>query len=176
MNDIELIEVSPDYSEQIREYAAEFSSDQMKAVPEEGRIPGLDNLEEYDSVEKWLEYCKKMTGKTACFLSIRKSDHKIIGALILRRKLEYDDDDPEFCSHIGYSVRPSERMKGYAAKQLRLGLIKAKEAGLKTVRLICRDINTGSIRTILANGGRYVDSIYGEESGMTINRYDISLD
>ena len=47
MNDIELIEVSPEYSEQIREYAAEFSSDQMKAVPEEGRIPGLDNLEEY---------------------------------------------------------------------------------------------------------------------------------
>jgi len=176
MEKIRLVPVSPEYAEQIREYAAEFSSDRLKAVPEEGRVPGLDGLEEYPSVNEWLCFCSEMSGKISWFLSVRESDNRVVGALSLRHSLEYDDDGPEFCSHIGYSVRPSERMKGYAAKQLRLGLIKAKEAGLKTVRLICRDINTGSIRTILANGGRYVDSIYGEESGMTINRYDISLD
>ena len=117
-----------------------------------------------------------MSGKISWYISVRKSDNRIVGALILRHSLEYDDDDPDFCSHIGYSVRPSERLKGDAKEQLRLGLEKAKEAGLQNVRLICRDINTGSVRTILANGGRYIDSLYGEESGMTIDRYDISLD
>ena len=51
--------------------------------------------------------------------------------------------------------------------------MKAREMGIGTVRLVCCDRNTGSIRTILANGGVYVDSVYGEESGLTVNRYDI---
>ena len=43
------------------------------------------------------------------------------------------------------------------------------------VRIICRDINIGSNRTILANGGKFVDAIYGEESSMTVHRYDVPI-
>ena len=81
----------------------------------------------------------------------------------------------EFASNFGYSVRPSERGKGYAKEQLRLGLQKAKAFGLNRVRIVCRDRNIGSNKTILANGGIYVDTIHGSESGLNINRYDIPI-
>ncbi|MDE7292180.1 MAG: GNAT family N-acetyltransferase [Treponemataceae bacterium] len=109
-------------------------------------------------------------------MSVRESDGKIVGFVIFRHKLEYDDDDEEFASNFGYSVRTSERGKGYAKEQLRLGLQKAKKFGLRKVRIVCRDINIGSNKTILANGGIYVDTIRGMESGLAINRYDIRLD
>ena len=54
-------------------------------------------------------------------------------------------------------------------------IVKAKEMGLDKVRIVCRDINIGSNKTILANSGVYVDMIHGEVSGMNINRYDIPL-
>ena len=114
-----------------------------------------------------------MKDRISWYMSVRKDDGRIVGFCCLRHKLEYDDDDPEFASHIGYSVRPSERGKGYAKEQLRQLLRIANEAGIESVRVVCRDINIGSICTILTNGGVFADSVYGEESGMTINRYDI---
>ncbi|MBO4887368.1 MAG: GNAT family N-acetyltransferase [Firmicutes bacterium] len=173
MSELELVEVSEKYLQQIEDYCAEFPADRMQVTAVPDQIPGLQGLEEFESVPEWLRYTKKMTGKISWYLSVRREDGKVIGAVCLRHKLEYDDDDPEFASHIGYSVRPSERRKGYAKEQLRLALKKAKELGIDPVRLICRDINIGSVRTIEACGGVYLDSLYGEESGLTINRYDI---
>ena len=49
----------------------------------------------------------------------------------------------------------------------------AKTLGLDKARIVCRDINIGSNKTILANGGVYVNTIHGELSDMNINRYDI---
>ena len=147
----------------------------MRVTADPDRIPGLDMLEESDSAAAWLQWLDTMRGKVSAFLSVRQADGRVIGALMLRHRLEYDDDDPEFASHIGYSVRPDERRKGYAKEQLRLGLEQARGIGLERVRLICSDRNTGSIRTILANGGIYVDSVTGEESGLCVNRYDIIL-
>ena len=173
MNELELIKPSGKYCEKIAEYRAEFPPDRMRVTLDPDRIPGLDHLEKFSSVSDWLNYCREMTGKITWYLSVRKSDGKLVGAACLRHRLEYDDDDIEFASHIGYSIRPCERGKGYAKEQLRLVLQKAKELGIAPVRIVCLDCNIGSIRTILSNGGIYIDSITGEESGLTINRYDI---
>ncbi|MBQ7655653.1 MAG: GNAT family N-acetyltransferase [Clostridia bacterium] len=162
-------------AEKIEEYRAEFPADRMRVTYDPERIPGLDRLENYDSVPDWLRFCESMKGKITWYMTVRESDGKIVGFLCLRHKLEYDDDDPEFCSHIGYSIRPSEQRNGYAKEQLRLGLEKAKGLGLTSVRVICRDINIGSEKTILANGGIYLDTLHGEESGLNVNRYDIPL-
>ena len=173
---IRLLRPSAEDAERIAEYRAEFPSDRMRVTLDPDRIPGLDYLEAYDSVQDWLRFCETMAGKISWFMAVRKDDEKIVGFCCLRHGLEYDDDDIEFASHIGYSIRPSERGKGYAKEQLRLALIEAKALGLQRVRIVCRDCNIGSIRTIMANGGVFVDAIHGEESGLTIHRYDIPTD
>lgn len=58
--------------------------------------------------------------------------------------------------HIGYVIRPSERKKGYGAKILRLGLLKAKTKGLKKVLIDCRENNIASKKIIEANGGVFI--------------------
>lgn len=173
-----LILVSPALADarKIEECRAEFSTGWTRVNYNPDRIPGLDGLESHPTVADWLRYCDAMRGKISWFMTVRESDGRIVGFLCLRHRLAYDDDDdPEFCSHVGYSIRPSERGKGYAKEQLRLGLEKAKAIGLKKVRLICLDTNTGSQKTILANGGIFLDTLHGEESGLNVNRYDILL-
>lgn len=78
-----------------------------------------------------------------------------LGFLSLR--LELNDYLLNEGGHIGYSIRPSQRQKGYAKEQLRQGLVKAHEAGISPVLVTCMDTNEASRRTILANGGMLED-------------------
>lgn len=65
--------------------------------------------------------------------------------------------------HIGYSIRPSERQKGYAKEQLRLGLEVAGTKNLSRVLVTCDETNEASRRTILACGGNLEDVREGTE-------------
>ena len=58
-----------------------------------------------------------------------------------------------FAGHIGDSVRPTERNKGYATEQIRLALLECKKIGLKKVLITCNKNNVASARTIIKNGG-----------------------
>lgn len=55
--------------------------------------------------------------------------------------------------HIGYSIRPSERGKGYAKETLRQGLQLAKAKNIKKALVTCSVNNLASRSVILANGG-----------------------
>ena len=61
--------------------------------------------------------------------------------------------------HIGYSVVPSERNKGYSKIILKLGLSKARELGIFKVLMVCRDNNNISEKTIKSCGGKFNKSI-----------------
>ena len=172
---IRLISPAREYAEQILQYRDEFPADRERVTYDPDRIPGMDHLEEFGDVDEWLRFCEEQKGRISWYMSVRERDGRIVGFCCLRHRLEYDDDDPEFASNIGYSVRPSERGKGYGTEQLRLLLEKAGETGLERVRIICVSTNDASRKVILGNGGRYIDSVYGEESGLTAERYDIIL-
>ena len=76
---------------------------------------------------------------------------------------------------IGYSIRPSERGKGYATQMLKLALKEFKKKKKEKVLITCKDFNTSSKRVIEKNGGIYEDSYYNEEDEYTYLRYWISL-
>lgn len=65
--------------------------------------------------------------------------------------------------HIGYSIRPSERGKGYAKEALRQGLQVAKEKNIKRTLVTCSVNNPASRAVILANGGLIEDVRNGVE-------------
>ena len=175
MDELQLVPLDPRHAEAVADYRAAFAPDRPRVTWNPESVPGLDGLERYESAADWIRACGEMTGKVSWFLTVRRSDGRVIGALCLRYRLEYDEDDEEFASHIGYSVRPDERGRGYGVEQLRLGLGAARALGLERVRLVCRDANLASRRVILKNGGVFLDALYGEESGMTVLRYDIPL-
>src|SRR5688500_9974993 len=55
--------------------------------------------------------------------------------------------------HVGYSVRPRCRRKGYGSLVLRLTLREARKLGITTALVTCAKENTGSAMVIRANGG-----------------------
>lgn len=91
-----------------------------------------------------------------------------LGFLNLRLRL--NDYLLENGGHIGYSIRPSERGKGYAKESLRQGLQVAKEKNIKKALVTCSTENPASRAVIVTNGGLFEDVRNGVE------RYWIDLD
>ena len=94
---------------------------------------------------------------TTYFL-IREEDNKIIGMINIRHCL--NENLRLIGGHIGYSVRPTERRKGYNKVNLYLGLLRCQELGIDEVLMDCDADNLGSARTMQALGGRLVREWY----------------
>ena len=93
---------------------------------------------------------------------------RAIGFLNLRLRL--NEGLLNYAGHIGYSIRPSERGKGYAKEALHQGLQVAKEKNIKRALVTCSTENPASRAVILANGGKLEDVRNGTE------RYWIDLE
>ena len=77
--------------------------------------------------------------------------------------------------HIGYSIRPSERGKGYGSLILALTLERARALGLSRVLLTCDTSNIRSARVIQRNGGVLTSEGYSSLRGARVSRYWIAL-
>jgi predicted acetyltransferase len=79
--------------------------------------------------------------------------------------------------HVGYTVVPEFRRRGYATEILRLSCQFAQDRlGLDQVLVTCDDNNIGSIRTIEKNGGVWENTIVDPELRQPKRRYWIVLD
>ncbi|HDR7686298.1 MULTISPECIES: GNAT family N-acetyltransferase [Bacillus cereus group] len=99
-------------------------------------------------------------------------ENKIVGVVNIRHSLTEHLFNTG--GHVGYGIRPSERRKGYATKLLELSLEKTKELNIEKVLVVCDEVNTGSEKTILHNGGLRDDDFI-EEDGNIVRRYWIEL-
>ena len=134
----------------------------------ESVINGSEMWDKMDDYIKWLEYVSGNTDKDTVkpggvvidtFFAIRESDRKIVGIIDFRHEL--NDFFKDF-GHCGYSVRPTERRRGYATEMLRQVLEMARQLGVKKVQLSCEKNNIPSVKTIIKNGGIYQRSFqYG---------------
>ncbi|QQQ35195.1 GNAT family N-acetyltransferase [Streptococcus mitis] len=86
---------------------------------------------------------------------------RALGFLNLRLRL--NEGLLNYAGHIGYSIRPSERGKGYAKGTLSQGLQLAKEKNIKKALVTCSVNNPASRAVILANGGIFENARNGVE-------------
>jgi predicted acetyltransferase len=100
-------------------------------------------------------------------------DNRILGESNLRHYL--NDALLIEGGHIGYSIRPSERRKGYGTLILRLALEKAKTRGLTRVLVTCDTDNIGSAKIIEKNGGKLSGQAISNHTKKPISQYWIEI-
>lgn len=175
MEEFLLIRPRSEYAGQIIEYRQEFldAGDSMDGT---GPLRRIADPEEYIRICSEYENPLKVPARlvpATQFLFLRKSDNKLVGMIQVRHR--FNDYLEKYAGHIGYSVRPSERRKGYAKEMLRMTLPFCREIGIDKVLITCIDGNIGSEKTILANGGIYEYTIHEPDENVNLKRFWITL-
>ena len=144
---------------------------------------GSGKLEDFENYLDWLEKVKNDTSvenlpkdrvPATLFLTIRKSDNKMVGIVQVRHHIEHKYLKV-YGGHIGDSIRPSERNKGYATAQIGLALEFCRVLGIKEVLLTADENNISSIKSILKNDGIFDKMVEDKETNKKLNRYFIYL-
>lgn len=176
IKEFELEEPSLKRKEAALEYIDEF-------YKYNSQINGSGGLDRYiDNYEGWLEKLEddytRIPSEEAVprrtYFLIRKSDDKIIGMINIR--LALNKRLRNYGGNIGYSIRPTERRKGYNKINLYLGLKICKKYGIKEVLLDCDKFNLGSSKTMQALGGVKAEEYYNPETDETVEKYIINVE
>ena len=175
MEDFILIRPTSEHASQLSEYRQEF-------LNAGGSMDGCGPLRRFEDPIEYIQMCKDYEDPKTVpshlvpatqFLFIRKSDNKLVGMIQVRHRL--NEFLEKYAGHIGYSVRPSERCKGYAKEMLKMTLPFCQQIGIDQVLVACIDGNIGSEKTILANGGVYESTVHEPNGDRELKRFWITL-
>jgi predicted acetyltransferase len=170
---ITLIQPNEEHRDEVEAYKAAF-------VVSGDTMAGCGALEKL-TFDGWLERARDgmanpSWGKVPAtqFMAVDQTDGNVIGMMQLRHTL--NDALLESGGHIGYSVHPAHRGKGYATEMVRLCLDQAREMGIDKVLIVCDEDNAASARVIEKSGGVYEDTRPNPDKGGTpTKRYWITL-
>ena len=172
---MKLIKPTMEYDRQIQAYRREF-------LETEGSMDGCGSLRRFETTREWLDQVEALRRPETTppqlvpstqYIYVRELDSKVVGVIQIRHC--FNEFLEKYAGHIGYSVCPTERRKGYAMQMLRLALPECKALGLDRVLISCVEGNEGSKRTILRNGGVYESTVYEPGEGVYLERYWIDL-
>lgn len=177
MERITLISPTPAYADRIAAYRQTF-------LLRGDTLAGCSPLPDLEDPMAWLDFVRRLSDPSTVpegfvpssqFLCVREADGLLVGMLQVRHTLGNPFLE-RFGGHIGYSIHPEHRRKGYAKGMLALALPRCRSLGLERVLITCARENEGSRRTILANGGRYESTVTEPRAGKQMERYWIELD
>lgn len=171
MEELYLVKPTAAHADQIAAYRAEF-------LERGDSMDGTSGLSNYAAPADWLAWldtladpAKRPEGfvPSTTLLCIRKDDNRLVGMIDIRHEL--NDHLLNFGGHIGYSVRPDERRKGYAKAMLYMALQETARLNIDRVLVTCNRDNEASRRTILAYGGELENEIWDESENEFVQRY-----
>ena len=146
-------------------------------------INGTGGLQRYlDDYSGWLlklegDYNRvpddeKVPART--YFLVRENDDRIVGMINIR--LSLNDYLRKFGGNIGYSIRPTERGKGYNKINLYLGLCVCHDYGIDKVLMDADKDNPASWKTMEALGGVNIREYYDDEMAhATVKDYEIDV-
>lgn len=175
-----LREVEKEDKEEILNVYNEFINSEL--IPGIDRFEGIRNLGHLEELtfEEWLEELEKYKDEKrlpdnfapqTTYLAIE--NNKIVGLINIRWKAV-----PALLNHggfIGYSIRPSERGKGYGSEMLKLALQLIPKNVYEKVLINCKDFNIASKKIIENNNGIFENTYYDEKNNYTYLRYWIDI-
>ena len=167
---------SMEYKDKAIDYINEF----IEYGSEVNGSGSLDSFLEESTYEKWLEKVlsyidianipePKVPDLT--YFYVREDDDRIIGMINIR--LALNDFLRKEAGHIGYSVRPTERRKGYATDMLEEGLKVLERIGVSEVLVSCDKDNPASAGVIKKCGGQLKEEFYIQNFDETLQMYVI---
>lgn len=145
-------------------------------------IYGGARLDNYDQLSDWFEHIKTISSKqtvpegrspSSTFFTLSETND-LIGIVNIRHDIN-QEFLYQFSGHIGYSIHPQYRQKGYGKEQLALALNYCKLLGISKVLITCDDDNIASEHTILALGGQLEDMRFEPNRKVWIKRFWIQL-